>query len=165
MIHVLQAKRVLPSLQDLAVDLGQPPHDILGMDCRYCTDPVAIAAAVQHRRNAPQFDRPSSLGALFVAFFRYFAKDYRGGTLRIRNNPQTMVQSQDTTGGGGFLFVENPFEPGVDVANINPGKLLQVREAFRKACNELDHGASIAELLAECQAGSSEGNTQRVAAR
>jgi len=42
LIHFLQRRQILPSLQDLAVAREEPEHSVLGVDCRYCTDVTAV---------------------------------------------------------------------------------------------------------------------------
>merc|ERR1712066_116613 len=51
LIHFLQRQLLLPSLQDLAAVRGEPPVNLMGADCRYCTDQEAIDQEIMQLRN------------------------------------------------------------------------------------------------------------------
>ncbi|CAK0821272.1 unnamed protein product, partial [Prorocentrum cordatum] len=108
MIHLLQKRSVLPSLQDLAAARGEPAREVAGIDCQFCSDPDAVNEEVERLRRMP---RPGggaeSAGALLIAFFRHFGCDYRGGLIAIRQPEEAVLES---TAAARFYFVDNPFE-------------------------------------------------------
>jgi len=141
-IHFLQRRNLLPSLQDIAfLQDGSRPTDILGVDCRFCEDDVVIREEVDKLLGAA--GREENLGGLLLAFLRYFGSEYKGGPVAIREHGAS-AQVQDV---GPLFFVENPFEPGRDVANVEASQLLRLRHEFRRAHRQLLEGCSLVELL------------------
>lgn len=139
---VLARRNRLPSLQELARE--EPEHLVQGLDCRFCRDERRIAAALR-----PQGEE--RLGKELLDFYRFFGEEYKGGLLGVRG--------QAAQSSGRFLFVENPFEPGKDVANagalwgggsggqVEVGQHLRLREEFRKAYQHLRRGGPLEERL------------------
>ncbi|CAJ1459373.1 unnamed protein product, partial [Effrenium voratum] len=134
-VHLLQRRQRLPSLQDLAILHGLPRREVQQVDCRFCTD-----SAILEKERA-KFSSPS-LGACLMDFFKFYGTEYKGGIVSIRNvdgNPPSWAS-------GKFLFIDNPFEPGKDVANVELGQLARLREELRKAHSALRRGKSVEEL-------------------
>ncbi|CAE8636559.1 unnamed protein product [Polarella glacialis] len=124
-VHVLQRQRILPSLQDLAVLRGEPRYEVMGFDCRFCTDPEVISQEAARLGTLHRDDeirpRGGNLGALLLAFFKYFGSEYRGGVIAVRSSATTEVKASEWASGR-FFLVDNPFEPGKDVANVDTGQ-------------------------------------------
>ncbi|CAJ1329325.1 unnamed protein product [Effrenium voratum] len=135
-VHLLQRRQRLPSLQDLAILHGLPRREVQQVDCRFCTDSAIL------EKEGLKFLSPSSLGACLMDFFKFYGTEYKGGIVSIRNvdgNPPSWAS-------GKFLFIDNPFEPGKDVANVELGQLARLREELRKAHSALRRGKSVEEL-------------------
>ncbi|CAK0821273.1 unnamed protein product, partial [Prorocentrum cordatum] len=92
MIHLLQKRSVLPSLQDLAAARGEPAREVAGIDCQFCSDPDAVNEEVERLRRMP---RPGG-GA-----------ESAGGLIAIRQPEEAVLES---TAAARFYFVDNPFE-------------------------------------------------------
>lgn len=158
LLHLMQRRGLLPSLQALAAQRGEPPREILGADCRFCTDPAGIAEALAQLQAGAEVEG-QNLGVLLHAFFRYFGVEYRGGVISIRGDcPEADVERpplrqslplhvrEKGAASGRFLFVENPFEPGKDVANVVVGEMARLREELRRAYRHLGQGLPLAQL-------------------
>eukprot|EP00927_Polykrikos_kofoidii_P047025 TRINITY_DN41117_c0_g2_i1.p1 TRINITY_DN41117_c0_g2~~TRINITY_DN41117_c0_g2_i1.p1 ORF type:complete len:480 (+),score=38.10 TRINITY_DN41117_c0_g2_i1:92-1441(+) len=146
LIHVFQrlTPPALPSLQDLAARLRQPSLFLQGQDCKYSTDSAEIASELARLRGG----RPpatEALGWLLHEFFRYFAYEYEHGVIAIRECKQF---ERDDSERQCYLAVDNPFELGKDVANVDPRLQTRIREEFRRAHALLDDGCSFAEVCA-----------------
>ncbi|CAK9016608.1 unnamed protein product [Durusdinium trenchii] len=136
-IHLFQRRHGLPSLQDLAILHGQPLHEVQEVDCRFCTDERIIEKEKLKLGSCEN----GSLGANILDFFKFFGTEYKGGVIAVRSagkEPSRMSTK--------FLFIDNPFEPGKDVANVDIGQHLRLREEFRKAYVHLRKGNGIEEL-------------------
>merc|ERR1712137_269173 len=130
LIHHLQRECVLPSLQNLSQARGEAPEEVLGFNCQFCTDPQAI----QRETSQVQATRDGSINT--GALLHSFLNTYKGGVIAVRtvDDPDScMSPSMDSD----FFFVENPFEPGVDVANVDINQCGRVRHKFRKAWQHL----------------------------
>ncbi|CAE7388050.1 URT1 [Symbiodinium natans] len=108
-VHLLQRRRVLPSLQDLAMLLGEPRRSVLEADCRFCSDGEVIEKE-KAKLASLRMASAESLGAWLLDFFRYYGKEYKGGVIAIRSGASTAWRSASFS--GQFYFVDNPFEPG-----------------------------------------------------
>ncbi|CAE7939037.1 tbc1d23, partial [Symbiodinium sp. KB8] len=134
-VHLLQRRRVLPSLQDLAVLNGDPRHTVMDTDCRFSSNRELIEKEKSKlvRRGLQE----SSLR-------------YKGGVIAIRSGASAAAW-RSASYSGQFYFVDNPFEPGKDVANVELGQLVRLREApgsaaeFRAAHAQLRRGTSAKE--------------------
>mmetsp|Transcript_53185 Transcript_53185/g.173012 ORF Transcript_53185/g.173012 Transcript_53185/m.173012 type:complete len:427 (-) Transcript_53185:15-1295(-) len=142
LIHFLQRRTppILPSLQDLAVTRGYPPLFIQGADCRYCSRPSDVTAAMKQLKENGVANS-ESLDSLLQEFFLYFAHEYQRGTLAIRSRA-SFVQRLDEA--DCYLVVDNPFEPGKDVANVEVRHYTRLHEEFRRAWSILSSSGSFA---------------------
>jgi len=146
LVHFLQRRQppVLPSLQDLASALGYPPVFIKGADCRYCSSQQGITEELE-RLCADKPPNQESVGLLLREFFRYFGYEYKNGTIAIRNRASfAPAEDEDTC----YLRVDNPFEPGTDVANVEVRLYTRLREEFRRAHALLSDGCGLEEAFA-----------------
>jgi len=145
LIHFLQRRDppALPSLQDIAFSRSQAPNFVNGIDCRYCTDRDEIQRELEYLRG----DKPPNeekVGLLMLEFLRYFGHEYRHGILRIRDTRSLLPPADES---GCFLVVDNPFEVGKDVANVDESQHDIIRKEFRRAWSLLSQGRSFQELL------------------
>ena len=161
-----------------------------GVDCRFCADEAEIRDEVSflQERNAAELERRHgtrdmsklSTGYLLADFFRFFAHEYIGGTVAIRDvsgytcstsgslsggrdsefsstsmafhstKSSTFPSSSSTTGGAAFmggnnngpstssyLFIDNPFEIGKDVANVEVTLMRSIQKELRRAAHLL----------------------------
>ncbi|CAE7279293.1 cid13 [Symbiodinium natans] len=143
LLHVLQRRPspVVPSLQDIAVANGTPALYLSGVDCRFCSDAEEITATLQEQQGDLGQNK-ESLAALLFEFFRFFSYEYEHGVIAIRS-PSGITRDEE---GRSFFIVENPFEPGKDVANIEVRLYTRLREEFRRAHALLAEGASLSSL-------------------
>lgn len=160
LISFLQRRFVLPSLQDLAAKKGDAPVELTGpygnlLDCRFCEDPDAISDELKRLQSTEPKRQAQNLGSLAQSFFRYFGDEYRYGVIAIRDTSGLPMPSPLQNP---FLFVDNPFEPGRDVANISAANLLRVRNEFRHAHLHLSRGKPLKDLTKLYSASTSEGS-------
>jgi len=144
LVHFLQRRDppVLPSLQDLAVARGQAPIYLNGADCRYCDDPVEIARELKRLRGASE-PNDESVGLLLHEFFRHFGYTYARGTIAVRSRSKFADRADEDQC---YLVVDNPFEPGRDVANVEVCHYTRLREEFRRAHAMLHEGRNLKEV-------------------
>ncbi|CAE7802523.1 URT1, partial [Symbiodinium microadriaticum] len=145
LIHFLQRRDppVLPSLQDIAFSQNEKPKFVNGVDCRFCTDAGKIREELAYLRGA-RAPNEEDAATLLLEFFRYFGKDYRSGIIRIRDTRSMLPPGDETKC---FLVVDNPFEVGKDVANIDASQQSALRKEFRRAWSYLNQGRSFSDLL------------------
>jgi len=146
LIHFLQRRAdppVLPSLQDVAFGRGEPAVHVGGIDCRYCTDREEISKELEYLGAGKPANR-DHVGFLLLQFFRYFGHDYRHGVIRIRNTAPLLPPAAET---GQYLVVDNPFEPGKDVANVDASQHSVLKKEFRRGWSLLSQGSPLGELL------------------
>jgi len=147
LIHFLQRRTppLLPSLQDMAIEMNQTPSYCLGSDIRYVTDPVLIERELDRISANSQCINQESSGELLLEFFRYYGFTYRQGVIAIRDlrSFHSMDVSSDAHV---YLLVDNPFEVGKDVANVSPNQHSRIRQEFRRAFSLLESGASLEEV-------------------
>lgn len=144
-IHFLQNREVpvLPSLQDIAFSTSSPPRYVAGVDCRYCTDPVEIQKEMGYLLKGGPPNQESS-GLLLLDFFRHYAHEYKRGTIRIRNTRSLLPHDTEP---GPYLSVDNPFQVGKDVANVDSSQHDVIKKEFRRAYGLLAQGRPFQELL------------------
>ncbi|CAJ1454156.1 unnamed protein product [Effrenium voratum] len=145
LIHFLQRRDppILPSLQDIAFSHNEKPKYINGVDCRFCTDAARIDSEMAYLRGA-RAPNKEDVGTLLMDFFRFFGHQYRSGIIRIRDTRSVLPPGDESTC---FLVVDNPFEAGKDVANIDASQHGAIRKEFRRAWSFLSQGRSFIELL------------------
>ncbi|KAF4710863.1 hypothetical protein FOZ63_005673, partial [Perkinsus olseni] len=150
MIHFLQRRPapVLPSLQDLALQHNMPPLYVQGVDCRFATDSKMITEELDYLCKDNGGRNTESVGFLLHEFFRYYGYMYKFGNIAIRDvvaasGPQSKVASPSA---GVYLFVDNPFEVGKDVANVLPNQHTRLRQELRRAQQMLAKGVSFFEM-------------------
>merc|ERR550537_357889 len=88
---------------------------IAGVDCRYCTNTEEIRKELEYLRGGLPANQ-ESVGFLLLEFLRYFGHEYRYGVLRIRDTRSVLPPVNETSA---YLNVDNPFQAGTDVANID----------------------------------------------
>jgi len=150
LIHFLQKRNspILPSLQDLALELNESPSYCLGSDVRFMSDPRIIEQEMQRLQGArgPNMD---SLGQLLHDFFRYYGHEYKQGIIGIRDLRafhSVSGNSNDELSKPVYLVVDNPFEVGKDVANVSPNQHSRIRQEFRRAASMIQTGATFDEV-------------------
>lgn len=145
LVHFLQRRNppILPSLQDISFSRSQPPDYIAGVDCRWCSDEKEIASELDYLRGggAPNDE---NVGLLMLEFFRHFGYEYRSGILRIRDTRSFLPPGNESNC---YLIVDNPFEVGKDVANIDDTQYDVIRREFRRAANMLSRGQTFQQVL------------------
>lgn len=144
LIHFLQHRNVpvLPSLQDVAILLKYPAVFIQGNDCRFCDRSSDVEAALNKLRGvSPPNDE--SAGLLLHDFFRHYGYDYERGPIAIRDRSEFATREDE---GLCYLLVDNPFEPGKDVANIEVRLYTRLREEIRRAHALLNNGSTFADV-------------------
>lgn len=145
LINFLQRRDtpILPSFQDIAFSRSLPAVYIAGVDTRYCTDAVQIEKEMDYLRQGKPPNNESA-GFLLLEFFRYFAQEYKQGTIRIRDTRSVLPRETEL---GPFLQVDNPFEVGKDVANVDSSQHDTIRKEFRRGFGLLSQGHTFSELL------------------
>merc|ERR550534_361879 len=143
LIHLLQRRSVpiLPSLQDIAIQRCYSPVFVNGEDCRFSTDSDEIEQEMNYlRKGSPP--NTENAGFLLHEFFRYYGFEYKQGVIEIRDRQAFAPSHNENT----FLFVDNPFEIGKDVANVEVTQHARIRQEFRRAHGLLSQGLSFAEI-------------------
>ena len=137
LIHFLQRRTppVLPYLQDLAIQRNEEPLYKHGADVRFCRDRSAIAAELKEL-GGPNSE---SVGFLFFDFFRYFGYQYSTGTVSTR-------ERVDCTAPDKYLFVDNPFEVGKDVATLQACRNVKIKAEIKRAHAMISQGSSLIEI-------------------
>jgi DNA polymerase sigma len=150
LIHFLQKRKppIVPSLQDLALELNEPPAFCLGADVRYISDPNLIEKEMQRLRGSTE-PNEDTIGQLFHDFFRYYGHEYTQGVIAIRD--LRGFHSVDGIDGAGidkpvYLVVDNPFEVGKDVANVSPNQHVRIRQELRRVVSMIQSGATLHEI-------------------
>ena len=161
LIHFLQRRTppILPSLQDMALQVNQSPSYCQGSDIRYVTDPSLIQMELSRLSANSESQNTENSGTLLLEFFRYYGFTYRQGVIGIRD--LRPFHSVDVTSEANvYLVVDNPFEVGKDVANVSANQHSRIRQEFRRAHSLLESGASLTEL---CSGVASSPTTHRQA--
>ncbi|SCN61940.1 conserved Plasmodium protein, unknown function [Plasmodium chabaudi chabaudi] len=132
-IHFLQyvmEPKILISLQDISIRRNEKSFYVMGVDCKYCQDDAIIREElkkmnIQNGVNSDNknYDHAShiDISTLMLEFFKFYGYKYKSGIIAIRdiNNYYdnfTSLKSYESY----YLFVDNPFEIGKNVANILP---------------------------------------------
>ncbi|UKJ99995.2 hypothetical protein MACK_000061 [Theileria orientalis] len=162
-IHFLQncSPPILPSLQDLAFSTNELPNYVAGVDCRFSTDMNKIRAEL----NFLSKGKVNSLDdrTLLINFFRYYGwynVHSQGKPILIRSvdlsefNMRYGADMEDPDANldksmisNPYLHVDNPFEIGIDVANISIHQRSRITNEFRKAYQSLRAGNTLKSLL------------------
>lgn len=145
LIHFMQRRSppALPSLQDIAFSRSMPQKFVNGVDCRYCADADEVKKEMEYLQGMKGPNK-ESVGTLMLDFFRHFGYEYRCGVIRIRDTRSVLPPKDES---GDYLVVDNPFEVGKDVANIDSSQHEHMRKEFRRAWSLLSQGRSFQELL------------------
>ena len=149
LIHFLQHRSppILPSLQDLALEHNEPLMYLDGADIRFMTDPLAIMDEM--RRLECQGANDESLGKLFYEFFRYYGYEYKEGVIGIRDLRSFEIPACSSDRSH-FLFIDNPFEVGKDVANVSSSQHVRIRQELRRAKSLIDEKGAKASIEEIC---------------
>ncbi|KAF8822064.1 polynucleotide adenylyltransferase [Cardiosporidium cionae] len=144
LIHLLQHRPIpiFPSLQDIAISRHYTPLYLEGVDCRYCENLAEVEEELQRGRNGLP-PNSENVGKLLLEFFRYYGFSYKCGVISIRDST-TLLHSIDPT--AYYLYVDNPFEIGKDVANVTSEHYAHIRNEFRRAYTMLLHGFSFSHV-------------------
>lgn len=144
LINFLQKRTppILPSLQDLALELNEPLVYCQGADVRFVSDKATINSEMNRiNRGAPNEE---SVGELLHGFFRYYGFEYKSGVIAVRDL-RGFTRDDEATA---YLVVDNPFEIGKDVANVSPSQFTRIRQEFRRAKTLIESGAPLIEICA-----------------
>ena len=127
LINFLQKRSppILPSVQDLALELNEPLVYCDGVDVRFVSNMTAVLEELD--RIAPVRNAEPT-GYLLAEFFRFYGYEYKKGVIGIRD--LRFFQSAERSG---YLVVDNPFEVGKDVATVNSSQYGRIRQEFRRA--------------------------------
>lgn len=134
-IHFLQNvadPKILPSLQDISFERNEKPYYVLGVDCKYCKDEKIIKEKLYQVNNCRNAD--TDIGTLVIQFFKFYGYQYKSGVIAIRditNYYQNFQSLKDFE--SYFLFVDNPFEVGKNVANILPQNYKTIINEMKRA--------------------------------
>lgn len=134
-IHFLQNvadPKILPSLQDISFERNEKPYYVLGVDCKYCKDAKIIKEKLYQVNNCRNAD--TDIGTLVIQFFKFYGYQYKSGVIAIRditNYYQNFQALKDFE--SYFLFVDNPFEVGKNVANIIPQNYKTIINEMKRA--------------------------------
>jgi DNA polymerase sigma len=147
LIHFLQRRSppILPSLQDLALEKNEPPSYCMGSDIRYVNDTVMIQEEMARLSLDHGVSNPETSGELLLEFFRYYGYTYKSGIIGIRD--LRSFHSSVLTDSQVYLVVDNPFEVGKDVANVNNNQHSRIRQEFRRAFSLLESGSNLDEVF------------------
>ncbi|GIX65648.1 poly(A) RNA polymerase GLD2 [Babesia caballi] len=158
-IHFLQrcVPPIVVSLQDLAIADNEPPKYVSGIDVRFTTDMQRVKQELKWVCKGAE--NKMSVEELLEEFFYYFGWVYQ-------KRPQTPIcirsvdfQYLDTSPtftsrlavfdmDEKFMHVDNPFEMGVDVANISFHQRNRVVRELRRAHRILKSGGSYDDICA-----------------
>ncbi|SBT79226.1 conserved Plasmodium protein, unknown function [Plasmodium malariae] len=172
LIHFLQyvvEPKILPSLQDISFKRNEKPFYVMGVDCKFCQDEAVIREELKRMNNCNSYssydncasDRYSYSGSnsnnknnscndfdvdistLLIEFFKFYGYKYKSGIIAIRDindyyqNFQALKNYESY-----FLFVDNPFEVGKDVANVLPQNYKTIVNEMKRAYKILKNNGS-----------------------
>ena len=140
LIHFLQKRKppVLPYLQDLAIQRNEPPLYKNGVDIRFCRDSSVIEGELKELGGL----NTETVGFLFFEFFRYFAYHYVSGTVSTRERVECTATEK-------YLFVDNPFEVGKDVANLQACRNEKIKSELKRAHAMISQGKSLIDICSQ----------------
>ncbi|SOV22879.1 conserved Plasmodium protein, unknown function [Plasmodium sp. DRC-Itaito] len=145
-IHFLQnvaEPKILPSLQDISIKRNEKPFYIMGVDCKYCQDDLVIRDELKRLNNNIHNNLYVDISTLLIEFFKFYGYKYKSGIIAIRDindyyqNFQTLKKFESY-----FLFVDNPFEVGKNVANIFPSNYKTIINEMQRAYKILKNNGS-----------------------
>ncbi|SCO66873.1 conserved Plasmodium protein, unknown function [Plasmodium vivax] len=143
-IHFLQyvtEPKILTSLQDISFKRNEKPFYVMGVDCKFCQDENVIREELRRINNYNDVYVDTS--TLLIEFFKFFGYKYKSGIIAIRDindyyqNFQA-VRSYESY----FLFVDNPFEVGKNVANVLPQNYKTIVNEMKRAYKILKNNGS-----------------------
>ncbi|KJP86240.1 hypothetical protein AK88_04134 [Plasmodium fragile] len=149
-IHFLQyvtEPKILTSLQDISVKRNEKPFYVMGVDCKFCQDENVIREELRRINNYNDVYVDTS--TLLIEFFKFFGYKYKSGIIAIRDindyykNFQA-VRSYESY----FLFVDNPFEVGKNVANVMPQNYKTIVNEMKRAYKILKNNGSWRDVCA-----------------
>lgn len=145
-IHFLQnvaEPKILPSLQDISIKRNEKPFYIMGVDCKFCQDDIVIQDELKRLNNSIHNNLYVDISTLLIEFFKFYGYKYKSGIIAIRDingyyqNFQTLKKFESY-----FLFVDNPFEVGKNVANIFPSNYKTIINEMQRAYKILKNNGS-----------------------
>ncbi|CAA9987799.1 conserved Plasmodium protein, unknown function [Plasmodium knowlesi strain H] len=143
-IHFLQyvaEPKILTSIQDISFKRNEKPFYVMGVDCKFCQDENVIREELRRINNYNDVYVDTS--TLLIEFFKFFGYKYKSGIIAIRDindyyqNFQA-VRSYESY----FLFVDNPFEVGKNVANVLPQNYKTIVNEMKRAYKILKNNGS-----------------------
>lgn len=159
-IHFLQTCNppILVSLQDLALESNQVPKYVSGIDVRFTTDMDRIKQELARVTNG--VENTMTVMQLIQEFFYYFGWTYIKNShmpITIRSVDLQFMHKQGdmiTTASAfdmedKFMHVDNPFEVGVDVANISFHQRNRIVKEMRRAYKILKAGGKLGDALCD----------------
>ncbi|CDR97647.1 -Poly(A) RNA polymerase GLD2 [Babesia bigemina] len=158
-IHFLQRCNppVLVSLQDLAIADNESPKYVSGIDVRFTTNMRRIKEELNWASKG--VPNGMTVAELLQAFFYYFGWTYTKNTqlpicirsvdFQYMDTPLSFAhKSAGIDLDEKFMHVDNPFEVGVDVANISFHQRIRIVTELRRAYQILRAGGSYDDILA-----------------
>ncbi|CRG94213.1 conserved Plasmodium protein, unknown function [Plasmodium gallinaceum] len=143
-IHFLQnaiEPKILPSLQDISSKRNEKPFYVMGVDCKYCQDEKIIREELNKINN---FNNSyADVSTLLTEFFKFYGYKYKSGIIAIRDindyyeNFHALKDFESY-----FLFVDNPFEVGKNVANVMPKNYKTIVNEMKRAYRILKNNGS-----------------------
>ena len=146
--HFLQKKFILPDLQELAIGLNLRSVKVEGKDVRFLQDKEEALRELAEIRNiavkrgkADPAYFTASAGVLLSEFFRFYGFEYKSKLIRITDvhDPAGTCLIEERP-----FQIENPFEPGIDIANVN--QIEKILQEFRRAAALTAQGKSLEEV-------------------
>ncbi|GAB66092.1 hypothetical protein PCYB_082530 [Plasmodium cynomolgi strain B] len=120
---------------------NEKPFYVMGVDCKFCQDENVIREELRRINNYNDVYVDTS--TLLIEFFKFFGHKYKSGIIAIRDindyyqNFQA-VKSYESY----FLFVDNPFEVGKNVANVLPQNYKTIVNEMKRAYKILKNNGS-----------------------
>ncbi|GBE62280.1 caffeine-induced death protein [Babesia ovata] len=157
-IHFLQRCNppILVSLQDLAIADNESPKYVSGIDVRFTTNMRRIKEELKWASKG--IPNEMNVAELLQAFFYYFGWTYTKNTqlpicirsvdFQYMDTPLSFAhKSAGIDIDEKFMHVDNPFEVGVDVANISFHQRNRIVAELRRAYKILQAGGSYDDIL------------------
>ncbi|CRG99708.1 conserved Plasmodium protein, unknown function [Plasmodium relictum] len=143
-IHFLQnviEPKILLSLQDISFKRNEKPFYVMGVDCKYCQDETIIREELNKINNCN--NSHVDISTLLTEFFKFYGYKYKSGIIAIRDindyyqNFHALKDFESY-----FLFVDNPFEVGKNVANVMPKNYKTIINEMKRAYKILKNNGS-----------------------
>ncbi len=145
LVHYLQRRTppLLPSLQDMALEDNDPLTYCNGFDVRFVSDTDRIQKELERLQCNKMKSDQETVGLVLYEFFRFFANEYQGGVIGIRD--LRAFNCHDAKSSNNMFVVDNPFEVGKDVANVSPQQYARLKQEFKRVVSLIrsDNGPNV----------------------